>query len=222
MVVRVIPKNFRTVTGRLASRKNRRLIGFESTLEKDFYLLLECDPTVETFEEQPVTITYADSSGTRHRYTPDVLIRYRRNAQGGMPDALCEIKYRDDLRQHWREYKPRFKAAVHYATQHGWRFRLVTEREIRTPRLHHARFLRRYRHQLVEAQDVRQVLRTLGALGATQPQTLLQAWSGERDRQARLLSVLWHLVAHGQVGIDLSGPLSMRSAIWPLRRDQDG
>jgi hypothetical protein len=70
MVARVIPKNYRNVTGRLASSKNRCLIGFESTLEKDFYLLLEFDPQVETFEEQPVTITYDDSTGKRHRYTP--------------------------------------------------------------------------------------------------------------------------------------------------------
>jgi hypothetical protein len=217
MVARVIPKNYRTVTGRLASSKNRRLIGFESTLEKDFYLLLEFDTEVDTFEEQPVTITYADPTGKRHRYTPDVLIRYQRDASRDRPDALCEIKYRHDLREHWLEYKPRFKAAARYATQHGWRFRLVTERDVRTPRLHHARFLLHYRHQPVDAQDVQHVLSTLGARGATQPQTLMQACSCERDRQARLIPVLWYLVAHGQVAIDLSRPLSMHSTIWPRR-----
>jgi TnsA endonuclease N terminal len=216
MVARVIPKNYRNVTGRLASRKNRGLIGFESTLEKDFYLLLEFDPQVETFEEQPVTITYDDATGMRRRYTPDVLIRYWRHGTGGRPDALCEIKYRQDLREHWMEYKPRFIAASRYARQRGWRFRLVTERDVRTLQLHHARFLLRYRHHPVDAQDVQHVLRTLSTLGRTQPTTLMQACSGERDRQARLIAVLWHLVAHGQVGIDCGKPLSMGSAIWPM------
>lgn len=36
MVARSIPKNYRNVTGRFASAKNQNLIGFESTLEKDF------------------------------------------------------------------------------------------------------------------------------------------------------------------------------------------
>jgi len=43
MVARSIPKNYRNVTGRFASAKNQNLIGFESTLEKDFFLLLEFD-----------------------------------------------------------------------------------------------------------------------------------------------------------------------------------
>jgi TnsA-like endonuclease N terminal len=216
MVARVIPKNSRNVTGRLASRKHRCLIGFESTLEKDCYLLLEFDPQVERFEEQPVIITYDDATGKRHRYTPDGLIRYRRDGSGGRPDALGEIKYRHDLREHWLEYKPRFTAASRDAQQRGWRFRLVTAWDVRTPQLNHARFLLRYRHQPVDAQDVRHVLRTLRALGITQPKTLMQACSGARDRQARLIPVLWHLVAHGRVGSDLGKPLSMWSAIWPM------
>jgi len=216
MVARVIPKNYRNVTGRLASSKNRCLIGFESTLEKDFYLLLEFDPQVETFEEQPVTITYDDATGMRRRYTPDVLIRYRRDGSGRRPDVLCEIKYHHDLRENWLEYKPRFTAASRYAQQRGWHFRLVTEQDVRTPQLNHARFLLRYRHQSVDAQDVRHVLRTLSGLGITQPKTLMQTCSCERDRQARLIPVLWHLVAHGRVGIDLRKPLSMCSAIWPM------
>ena len=66
MVARIIPKNYRNVTGRLASPKNRRLVGFESMLEKDFYLLLEFDINVETFEEQPVTLRYRGPDGQLH------------------------------------------------------------------------------------------------------------------------------------------------------------
>jgi hypothetical protein len=92
----------------------------------------------------------------------------------------------------------------------------VTERDVRTPQLNHARFLLRYRHQPVDAQDVRHVLSTLNALGTTQPKTLMQVCSCERDRQARLIPVLWHLVAHGQIGIDFRRPLNMCSSIWPM------
>jgi len=48
---------------------------FESSLERDFLLLLDFDPEVVLYEEQPVTINYHDDQGRRRRYTPDVLVR---------------------------------------------------------------------------------------------------------------------------------------------------
>src|SRR5947208_8398615 len=50
---------------------------FESSLERDFLLLLDFDPDVEFYEEQPVKITYHDDRGRRRTYTPDVFVRYR-------------------------------------------------------------------------------------------------------------------------------------------------
>lgn len=155
MVARSIPKNYRNVTGRFASAKNQNLIGFESTLEKDFFLLLEFDHRVESFEEQPVTIAYRGLEGRVCHYTPDALVRYQA-ALAGKPDwqpVLYEVKYRSDLREHGVEYRPKFKAAKHYACDRGWRFRVVTEREIRTSRLSNIHFLLRYRRIRVDDQD---------------------------------------------------------------------
>jgi len=163
MVARSIPKSYRNVTGRFASVKNRNPIGFESTLEKDFFLLLEFDRRVESFEEQPVTIPYHNPEGQLCRYTPDVLVRYRPvlTGQPGGPPALCEVKYRSDLREHGAEYRPKFTAARRYARDRGWRFRVVTEREIRTPRLRNIRFLLRYRPMRVDDTDRDALLTTL-------------------------------------------------------------
>jgi uncharacterized protein YchJ len=49
--------------------------------------------------------------------------------------------YVDDLRQHWTDYRPKFRAAGRYAQQRGWRFRLVTERHVRTPYLDNVKSL---------------------------------------------------------------------------------
>jgi hypothetical protein len=67
MVARSIPKSYRNVTGRFASVKNRHPIGFESTLEKDFFLLLEFDRRVESFEEQSASPAPAPPWATRGR-----------------------------------------------------------------------------------------------------------------------------------------------------------
>ena len=141
------------------------------------------------------------------------------------PPWLCEIKYRDDLRTHWREYKPRFKAARRYARQQGWLFRLITEREIRTPYLKNVTFLRHYRHHRIAQADRCRLLTVLAEHSAGEAETVLTKLSPTRTVYAQLLPVLWHLVAVGQIGVDLSVPLTMRSRLWlpsPTAVDSDG
>jgi len=146
MPVRTVPKNYRSLTGLVPNPRAQSMTAFESSLERDFLLLLDFDPDVECFEEQPVKIIYHDAKGRRRTYTPDVLVRYRTDppqARHTKP-LLCEVKYRDDLRQHWAEYRPKFRAAQRYARQQGWRFHVVTERHVRTPYLENVKFLRSY------------------------------------------------------------------------------
>jgi hypothetical protein len=224
LVARSIPKSYRNVTGRFASAKNRNPIGFESTLEKDFFLLLEFDRRVESFEEQPVTISYRNPEGRVCRYTPDVLVRYRPAlaSEPGEAPALCEVKYRDDLRAHGAEYRPKFTAARRYARDRGWRFRVVTEREIRTPRLTNIRFLLRYRRMRVDAADCDALLAALRAHGATTPDTLLGRVRLDPLRYAEALATLWHLVATEQIGVDLDRLLTPHSVLRPCADHADG
>ena len=209
MPTRKIPKSYRNVTGRLASSKNQGAVGFESTLEKDFYILLEFDESVTRYEEQPVTIDYIHD-GQQRTYTPDVLVY-----QTEKPVTLYEVKLRDDLREHWKDYKPKFKAAIRYCKQRGWRFKLITENEIRIPRLNAVRFLLRYREHPVNTDDIKQLTAQL----SDQPipaEALLSACSDNRYRQAELIPVLWYLVANNKISADLGTPLNMQSAIWRI------
>ena len=103
MPVRTIPKHSRSLTGLVPNTRTQAMTAFESSLERDFLMLLDFDPDVELFEEQPVKIGYHDDNGRRRTYTPDVLVRYRTDrpqARHTKP-LLYEVKYRDDLRQHW-------------------------------------------------------------------------------------------------------------------------
>jgi hypothetical protein len=218
MPARIVPKNYRHLTGLVYNSRTSTMTAFESSLERDFLLLLDFDPDVEYFEEQPVTILYQDDQGRHHRYTPDVFVRFRsdRTASSGPTAVLYEVKYRDDLRQHWREYKVKFKAACRYAKGQGWRFRLMTEREIRTAYLENVKFLRPYRYRNADAEHLTSLLERLRTLRATTPAALIVALSDDVWHQAQLLSAVWHLVALRQVGTDLSQPLMMHSPLWAL------
>src|SRR6266496_612683 len=216
MPMRRVPKNSRSLTGLVPNTRTSSMTAFESSLERDFLLLLDFDPDVEFYEEQPVQIVYYDDNGRRRTYTPDVFVRYRPES---IPTTcpkplLCEVKYREDLRQHWTVYRPKFRAAQRYARQYGWRFRLVTERHVRTPSLENAKFLRPYRALPVNAQHQSQLLDTLLSLREAEPAMLLEAMSQDRWHQAQLLSTLWQLVATRQVHTDLGQPLTMRSRLW--------
>jgi hypothetical protein len=216
MPVRTVPKNSRSLTGLVPNTRTQLMTAFESSLERDFLLLLDFDPDVEFFEEQPVKIVYHDANGRRRTYTPDVLVRYRTDrlqARYTKP-LLCEVKYRDDLRQHWAEYRPKFRAAQRYARQQGWRSRLVTERRVRTPYLENVKFLRPYRTLPVNDSYRTHLLSTLASVEATDPASLLAAVCQDRWQQAQLLPMLWQLVATRQIATALDQPLTMQSRLW--------
>lgn len=214
MPVRKIPTNRRSMTGLVASRKNERMTGFESTLERDFLLLLDFDRSVARYEEQPVRIEYVDAEG-RRAYTPDVLVYYQ-DAPAASADTrpvLCEVKYRDDLFANWKEYKPKIRAGRAHARGRGWRFRIITEREVRTPYLDNARFLRAYRRIEADNDDMGLLLDTLRWMGEADPEGVLAAIHHDRTRRAELLPTLWRLLADGHIAADLSQPLTMRTRI---------
>lgn len=56
MPIRKIPKNYSNVTGIAAHSKATGQAMFESTLERDFLMLLEFDKNVDSFEVQPVKL----------------------------------------------------------------------------------------------------------------------------------------------------------------------
>ncbi|HKJ77782.1 MAG TPA: TnsA endonuclease N-terminal domain-containing protein [Gammaproteobacteria bacterium] len=209
MPVRKIPPNYRNVTGRVSSRKAfGGAAAFESTLERDLYRRLDFNPLVERFEEQPVCIEYVADGRTR-TYTPDVAIAF----VDGRPPYLVEVKYEEDLREQWPALKPKIQAAAQYAKHNGQRFKLLTERKIRTPFLDNALFLGRYRDYSPSAENRRRLLDTVESLGSVTVSALLDRVSQTQEEHLALMPVAWHLVATGQVDVDLDSPVKMQSVV---------
>jgi hypothetical protein len=99
MPVRPIKPNYRNITAAVASSKTTRSIMAESSLERDFLIMLDFDIGVKYFEEQPLRLEYNDAYGSSRSYTPDVYVEYRTDISPAdrMKPMLCEIKYRSDL-----------------------------------------------------------------------------------------------------------------------------
>lgn len=212
MPVRKIPKNYRNVTGRAASDKAEGTAAFESTLERDFITLLEFSCHVKSFEVQPVTINWIDDKGLARRYTPDVLVHY---STVGMLPELVEVKYRQDLERYWIELKPRLKAGIRFARTQGWRFKIMSELEIRTPLLNNARFLLPFlRNGPPPEADMDLLYSKLRQLGQSTPQFLTTAIFQDEWHRAQLIPSVWYLVAKRIIGADFDQPVTMASNIW--------
>lgn len=215
MPARRIPKNYRSVTGVTAAAKADGPAEFESTLERDLLALLDFSPAVRQFEVQPVILTWRDGSIER-RYTPDALARFRTHrGQPEPPPILYEVKYRADLWADWPKLRPKFRAALRFAKAQGWRFKIITEREIRTPYLTNAQFLLPFiRQGPPPVQDMDLLDAALLELRESDIDGLLQAACQDEWNRARLLPALWYLVGTFHFGTDLHVPLTMKSRLW--------
>lgn len=208
---RIINKS-RSLSGLMPSDKNNEHVWFESALERDFAILLEAHPDVSHYQEQPLTIEY-DVDGKTKRYTPDFLVHFIDKRQ---KPWLCEIKYRDELREKFDRLKPKLRAGIDHANSQKWEFRIFTERDIRTPHLENLNFLDRYNTNGLDGACYKLVLRTLSVLGHTTPKEfMLTVKDAHYNQKGRCLYALWYGIKSGDIGCDIiNEKLTMNSEIW--------
>ncbi len=206
---RTIPPSRRSITGLFPSRKNDGLVPFESALERDLILVLEFSTSVASYEAQPVKLAYSTPVGRSVNGYPDLLVRYHAS-----PPMLCDVKYRQELREKWPRLRPRFKAAARYARDQGWTYRIQTEREIRTSYLENARFLLPYANRAPDPAHEEVIMSTLERLGQTTVQELLEACCEYEWNRAQLIPTLWCLIGRRNIVTSLDRPIGVDSQIW--------
>jgi len=212
MPIRKIPKNYRNVTGIAAHSKAQGQAMFESTLERDFLMLLEFDKNVDGFEVQPIKLKWLNEQGKSRSYTPDTLVYYKKQAQC---PTLFEVKYRSDIKENWKILKPKFKAAIRFCRENGWKFKLITEVEIKTTYLESVKFLLPFVRRGAENEDDMMILDDkLSQLKVTTPKNLISSIYSDEINQASLLPTLWYLIGSRQIQIDLASKITMSSKIW--------
>jgi len=183
------------------------MLGFESLLEKDFFILLEYDDQVLSFEEQPVRIPLG---GKAKSYVPDVVIYFRQTSSSKTrKPVLTEVKTADDLKKNKAKYAPKFAAAKRWASDKGWVFETRSDKEIRSLRLDFLKFLREYHCISPDAADMSRVLVELGRLGGCASyNALLNALCVSDEAKLITIPVIWHMVATQHLYVDLGQVVS--------------
>ena len=215
MAVRHLTRRTHGLNGLFPSLKTGRMVWFESFLERDFIHLLEFEPSVISFTEQPFTLEYGHQGKTR-RYTPDFHVQLASQRQ-----VVVECKPTAFLEHQDNPLK--FAAARAWCAERGWAFRVVTEGDVRPqPRLANIKLLARYARLRVAPQVQSQAFAALVAEPAMDLGQLAQRLA-PTDPAAALPGLL-HLAARHAIALDLDqAPLSPATRVTlPARLIDDG
>lgn len=149
---KVVTRSRARPTGKYPSLKSGRMMQWESPHEHCAFQLLDADPSVLSFSEQPALITYK-MDGVIHRHYPDLLVKYRHGTE------LWEVKpWCDALTP---EIQARTRLMTQLLPKYGYTYRVMTENELdRNPMLATAQKLIKFGRRpvpLIEWERVRQV-----------------------------------------------------------------
>ncbi|WP_171489009.1 TnsA endonuclease N-terminal domain-containing protein, partial [Acinetobacter baumannii] len=81
---------------------------------------------------QPVVIPYITELGNQSNYTPDFLVQFSISNCDDFEDfpvpMIIEIKHKKKLAEYWDNLKPKFRAAHRFASDKGWKFKIISEK----------------------------------------------------------------------------------------------
>jgi hypothetical protein len=197
------------VQGKVADVLNGRSRHAESQNELRAFQVLMATARADAWQEQPFAFDYY-REGTRHRYTPDILVTW------GTRREVVEVK--EDSEADLAENQARFTFISELLAEHGYHFRLWRKSEIcAEPRLTNVHLVLRYRCVAVGAAEHERIRRAFCTVPETTLRTLCQA-------SVTSIQTVLHLVLEGTLHIDWWEPLGLDSkvsirpigrAVWP-------
>lgn len=198
-----------SLTGRISSIKNNSAIEFESSLERDFIYLLEYNPDVNQYIEQPIIIKYY-SKRKEKSYTPDFYVEYSENKK-----ELIEIKYQEDLKVNEDKYRDKFSATQEFCLRNNMIFKILTEKDIRTPTLFNAKFLLPYKRlpRNTEKQGIKIIADIIKSERKISVKDIIETATQVKEKRPEYLYLLWYIVANNFVYYNKDVQLNMNTVI---------
>lgn len=195
-----VKKTIGSYPGYVPSKKMRRMIAVESTLERDFVILLDADTAVDAYTEQPTTIEYI-VDGKQHSYTPDFAV-----SRGG---NLTFIEIKPEAKALRPENIRKFIAIRAAFAERNYHFIVLTEMDIRRqPRLRNAELLHRLGRVGLPDEELDTIVSELGRTGNTTVETL-----ADRLGRPNAIASVYGAIAAGRLTMDMSQPLGPSSQL---------
>jgi DNA invertase Pin-like site-specific DNA recombinase len=188
---RVVTRSRARTTGKYPSWKMERMLQWESINERNAFMLLDCDPRVRRFSEQPCVIPFT-MNGVRHLHYPDILVETDGSTE------FWEVKTEKDA--NLAEIVQRTTLLARGLVRYGYTYRLVLDRDLNdASRLKNADTLLRFGCHRINDIDREHIRARFRQSGCIIWHDACVGTYGHRGRQ-----VLCRLVLEGHVELDLT------------------
>ena len=192
---KVVSRSNARSAGKYPSWKMGRMMHWESSNELNAFRLLDCDPNVTSYSEQPCRIAYV-IDGVAKVHFPDILVMTTRGKQ------LWEVKPRSNALEPEVLARAAFLSRV--LPRWGYEYRTVLAEDLaRQPRLGNANLVLSLGKRAVSDGEWEGVRRTLAEQGSW---TWSEACAGNYGAKGR--EILCSLVLRGVLAIDMNVPIS--------------
>lgn len=202
----------RHMMGSYPSYTMGRKMRYESNNEKLFFFLLDLDPEVIRFYEQPVEIPvrYLKGNGVISKgvHVPDILI-FR---EGSVP-WLVQVKEPDPALQEDIPFLKLQEICQEFAHSKGWKYSVVFPKDLPNQLQRNIKFLVNFLHLNNGPDDlINRLTSYLEFRGSTSIVQLSELYQLEY-RSHQVKPVIFHMIAKGILSTDLSMPITSLSMV---------
>jgi hypothetical protein len=213
--VREIPIQSLSVGGRFPSRKNKRMVSYESQLELAFLYHLEFSSEVKEYVEQPCKV----KSPAGKFYIPDFLVFFSDPLRKPL---LVEIKYLRDVKRNLDKMLTKLETLEKFACEKGYDFKLFTDKELLTERLKNYRFLYGYLSPPISGSDYLEFTQNVvNLVKREQPIRVIDIANvlgkGNFTLKGLYLSTVWHLIATSVLWVNFDEELTNHSFVYTTK-----
>lgn len=197
--------------------RNKKIILFESLLEKNFLHVLEFNDMVLDVIEQPFTIETETTKGNKGSYTPDFLIYFKEpqlKTNNLIKPIVAEVKPSKKLIENRIELKQKFKSAIKFCNEQEFKFKIFNENRIKSTEVDNIVFLNRYKDYRPIEDEVEIIKNHLLSVGHTTIEYLLTYLYVTDYQRGNALSHIWYLMYSKVLVTDLKIPLNNKTVLW--------
>lgn len=145
-VRKVVTRSGRGFRGYFPSKKLKRMVEWESILERDAIYLFEQSPGVISFQEQPALVHY-ELDGETKKYFPDFELVLSN-------DEIIHVEIKPKQKMESPVLTKKIAAIADAYARRGMKFRLLTDADIRQePRLQNMKLLQQFKTHQISANE---------------------------------------------------------------------
>lgn len=196
---KVSNRSKKNTIGHFPSFKMKRMIAFESLIERDGIYTFDFELDVLAFEEQPFSIEY-EYEGKKRHYTPDFLLK--------KPGCSVIVECKPTAFVDSTENRRKFDMARQWCDDHGYHFQVLTDTELRSGfRIENIKLLTRFARQHVEPEMRSRIYARLYSPGsnltvhslALHVSPVEPPYPVKREGVIEKASIHWHTVAYANM-----------------------